>query len=175
MKYKNSSCAWCGNEAVDIAHVPGKFLIPINERNNNNWPKLPACKDCNQGIKLDEEWFTLHFANILSDYSNVANVIFNTAVKKHIQHSPPIGKKYLKRLNLVNLNIDNVDYGLKTKVTITDEDWDRITHVIEMYTRGLYFWHTQETAKDLKTKIQNVFLSHPTRTRKLFTPFIVSN
>jgi len=168
MKFKSKICAWCSNPYLDKAHVPGKFLIPSNERNIKNWPILPACKKCNQDLKLDEEWFVLHFSSMLSGYSEIANRIFSTNIKKHLQHSPSIADKYSKRLKLVNLKINGKDLGIKTKLEITDEDWKRINHVIDMYARGLYYWHTNKTAKDLRSKI--VYLN-PDRFKK-FASFI---
>jgi len=152
-KYKDQPCAWCGGQYYDKAHVPTKFLIPKEERNNQNWPILPSCRECNEGLKLDEEWFAIHFASSLYGYSKVAQRMFDGPITKHFQNSKSIAARYNKYLSLVELRVNGKSQGIKTRINISDEDWKRIEHVAEMFVRGLYYWHSNKSAKDLKAKI----------------------
>lgn len=152
-KYKGLPCAWCGDPYYDRAHVPTRFLIPKTERNNPNWPILPSCRKCNEGLKLHEEWLTVHFASLLYDYSDVARKMFDGPVTKHFQNSKSIAIRYNNYLSLVQLHIDGKSQGLKTRINMSEDDWMRIEYVAEMFARGLYYWHTGISAKGLKAKI----------------------
>lgn len=157
MSKKTNPCAWCQGKYLDKAHVPTKFLIPKSKRNIPQWPTLPACLNCNQKLKLDEEWFVVNIATMLSDYSPNAKEAFDLNVSNHLRHSPSIANKYIKGLKLVNLKIGDKDYGIKTEIKFTDEDWNRINHVIEMYARGLFFIHSNNhSAVKLKAKISYI-------------------
>ncbi|MCC6711098.1 MAG: hypothetical protein IT416_01970 [Candidatus Pacebacteria bacterium] len=154
-KYKGKPCAWCGDKYYDRAHVPTKFLIPKSERNRPNlpWPILPSCKKCNAGLKLDEEWFAVHFASALSEFSAEANKVFSGPITKHLTKKPAIAKRYMKYLDLVELKIMGVSQGLKTRINMSQDDWNRLENVADMFARGLYYWHTGINASKLKSKI----------------------
>ncbi|TXH06618.1 MAG: hypothetical protein E6R05_01370 [Candidatus Moraniibacteriota bacterium] len=147
------TCAWCGGKYHDRAHVPTKFLIPKSERNNSKWPILPSCQQCNQGLKLDEEWLTIHFSSMLYDYSDVAKKMFDGPVTKHLQKLTPIAARYNKYLSLVELKVNGNSLGLKTRIDMSQEDCNRLERVAEMFARGLYYWHNQQTAQKLKAKV----------------------
>lgn len=164
--YKNLPCAWCGEEYYDRAHVPTKFLIHKSNRNRPTlpWPILPSCRKCNEGLKLDEEWFAVHFASALYSFSDVAQRMFDGPISKHLKKHRSIAARYNQYLELVNLTINGVSQGLKTRIDMSQEDWDRLSKVAEMFARGLYYWHTGNNAKHLKAKIN--YLS-PSRFNKL--------
>lgn len=149
----DKKCAWCGGIYYDRAHVPTKFLIPKEERNNLNWPILPSCKECNQGLQLDEEWLAVHFASILYDFSSVARKMFDGPITKHLQKHKLIAAKYNNYLQLVNLEVNGYQLGIKTKVEMSQKDWQRLERVAEMFARGLYFWHNKKTAQNLRAKV----------------------
>lgn len=146
-------CAWCGGKYYDRAHVPTKFLIPKDERNNPKWPILPSCRACNEGLKLDEEWLTVHFASLLYEYSQVAKSIFDGPVTQHLKKHKSIAARYDRYLSLVELKVNGVSRGLKTRIDMSQEDWVRLERVADMFARGLYFWHNQKTARELKSRV----------------------
>lgn len=154
-RYKGKPCAWCGKKYYDRAHVPTKFLIPKSERNRPNlpWPILPSCKKCNAGLKLDEEWFVVHFASALYDFSSEAKKMFDGPITKHLRKKPAIAARYSKYLELVELKIEGISQGLKTKIKMSEDDWRRLERVADMFCRGLYYWHTGKNASKLKSKI----------------------
>lgn len=166
MKYKGLPCAWCGDKYLDKAHVPTRFLVTKEERAKlkGQWPVLPACKNCNQELKLDEEWFAVHFASILYDASETAKKAFDGQITNHLKKNLPIAARYNKYLELINLEIDGQKMGLKTMVRLSKDDWKRLFKVAEMFARGLYYHHTGRTAKDLKSRV--VYLN-PARWEKL--------
>ncbi|MBP9702872.1 hypothetical protein KBD69_04245 [Candidatus Woesebacteria bacterium] len=152
-QYRGLPCAWCGEKYHDRAHVPTKFLIPKDERNNPKWPILPSCRKCNEGLKLDEEWLTVHFCSLLYDYSKVAKKMFDGPVTKHFQKHRSIASRYNKYLSLVELKVNDISLGLKTRIDMSQEDWNRLERVAEMFARGLYYWHNLQTAQKLKAKV----------------------
>jgi hypothetical protein len=60
-------------------------------------------------------------------------------------------------LELKELIVDGVSQGIKTQVKLSSSDWSRLNKVAEMFARGLYYWHTGNSAKNLKAK--NVYLN----------------
>lgn len=152
-KHKGLPCAWCSDTYYDRAHVPTKFLIPKEERNNSNWPILPSCRKCNQDLKLDEEWLTVHFSSLLYEFSEVAKKMFDGPVTKHFQKHRSIAARYNKYLSLVELKVNNISLGLKTRIDMSQKDWERLDRVVEMFARGLYYWHNAKTAQNLVARI----------------------
>lgn len=159
MNYKKMTCAWCGTPAVDGAHVPTKFLIEKRERGHlrTHWPIVPGCVKCNQGLKLDEEWFAVHFCSVLYEFSPKAKSMFDGPITRHLRNSPHIADRYYKYLSLVELKVGDISLGTKTQVKIGNEDWRRLKHVADMFARGLYYWHSGKSANQLKTT--NVYLN----------------
>lgn len=154
MKYRNLPCAWCGGEYLDGAHVPTKFLIPMKNRSKlkGEWPVLPSCKECNQGFKLDEEWLAVHFASILYDFSDNAKRAFDGHITKHLSRNLSIAKRYNRYLKLIELEVDGQKLGVKTQVKLSKRDWKRLPKVAEMFSRGLYYYHTGVSAMGMKAK-----------------------
>jgi hypothetical protein len=169
-RYRGLPCAWCGDAYFDRAHVPTKFLIPKEERNNPNWPILPSCRKCNQDLKLDEEWLTIHFSSLLYEFSEVAKRMFDGPVAKHFQKHRSMAVRYNKYLSLVELKINNISHGLKTRIDMSQKEWERLDRVVEMFARGLYYWHTAKTAQNLSAR--TVYLT-PIRFKE-FSSFIKS-
>lgn len=159
MKYKNMPCAWCGDTYYDGAHVPTRFLIPKEDRTmlKGRWPVLPSCKRCNQELKLDEEWFTIHFCSILYEFSENAKKMFDGPISTHLRSRPGVAQRYTNYLELKELIVDGVSMGIKTQVKLSKDDWARLTKVAEMFARGLYYWHSGKSAKSLKA--QKVYLN----------------
>lgn len=159
MKYKNMPCAWCSGKYFDGAHVPTRFLIPKEDRTKlkGQWPVLPSCKKCNQEMKLDEEWFAIHFCSILYEFSENAKKMFDGPISQHLKSRPGIAQRYKNYLELKELIVDGISQGVKTQVKLGKDDWTRLTRVAEMFARGLYYWHTAKSAKALKA--QKVYLN----------------
>lgn len=166
MKYKNLPCAWCSKPYYDGAHVPSRFLIPKESRTKlkGHWPVLPSCKSCNQDLKLDEEWFAVHFCSILYEFSDNARKMFNGPISTHLKKHRGIAQRYANYLELKELFIDGVSQGIKTQVELSSSDWTRLSKVAEMFARGLYYWHTGKSSQTLKAR--NVYLN-PKRFEKL--------
>jgi hypothetical protein len=154
-KYNGKPCAWCGREYYDKAHVPTKFLIPKDERASKiRWPVMPSCKDCNGGLKLDEEWFATHFASALYGFSDAAKKMFDGPISAHLRKNRSIAERYSKYLKLKELRINGVSQGIKTEINLGNRDWRRLKKVAEMFARGLHYWHSNgKTAKKLKAEV----------------------
>ncbi len=157
--YKNKPCAWCDELSIDGAHVPGKFLIAVEERKKlkGQWTVIPACKKCNQEVKLDEEWFTIHFCSALYAFSEKAKDMFDGAVTKHLKKHQSLVKRYHQYLSLAEVVVSGKSQGVKTVINLSQEDWDRLRKTAEMYARGFYYKHLGSSAKGLKAL--NVYLN----------------
>ncbi len=134
-------CAYCRKEVEEITkdHVISKCLFP-DEYEKINMVIAPCCVECNRGFSKDEEYFRQFLCYFSVEYSKEANTLFHTKIKRSIERRPQFGYKAMSKMELINLYTKNGVYlGKKTKIKITDEDWDRYFNVLDKFIKGLFF------------------------------------
>lgn len=126
-KQKNNNlCVYCGKNATTIDHVPPKGLFA---KPRPPLLKIPACNSCNQGYKLDDEYFKsmLNLKRESSDHSEVLKL--KDKFIKAIAH--PKARKFINRLIKNTSLIDDfsdsgVYLGQEYAYTVSKTRLDRI-------------------------------------------------
>jgi hypothetical protein len=123
-------CAYCGSQKESGDHVPSQILL--DEPYPDHLPIVPACKKCNQGFSLDEEYLAC-----LLDCMITGNVDVNEEkrlkVRKAINHSP----KLKQMLN------DSKEFLLDGSISIVP-DWERVEKVVLKLARGHSLYELNE-------------------------------
>ncbi len=133
------SCIYCQkNKATSRDHVISKGLFPDNYKIKNPIT-VPACQDCNQGFSLNEEYFRTFLSNF-HENSPEAKSLFDSKVTRSLKRSPKLVNKIAERMELVHAYTKEKEYiGIKTKISITPEDWERHFKVLDKYVKGLFY------------------------------------
>lgn len=77
-KRQTAHCVYCGKGIETREHVPPKVLL--DEPYPENLPTIQACKTCNQGYSLDEEYFAC-----LIECARVGSVNLKTIQRKKVR------------------------------------------------------------------------------------------
>jgi len=156
MSKKIKQCVFCGEKKIVTRdHVISRGLFP-EKYEKTNLIIVPSCEDCNSGFSSDEEYFRLFLNNLSMEHSKESEEIFNTKIKRSIERRPQIGHKVKNKMELVDYFTKNGIYlGKKTKINISDNDWDRYHNVLDKYIKGL-FYHEFKIPMSADYKIEHV-------------------
>lgn len=127
-KREIGKCVYCHQvRLLTNDHVPPKNLFP--KPRPTNLITVPSCSPCNEGFKLDDEYFrqVIRLGVDPNDFPIVVEVIHKLGVNQKIGIA-----KYM----LSNLNPRDGSVNL---------DRSRVERVMERVIRGLYFHHVQQT------------------------------
>jgi len=125
---------------VTSDHVFSRGLFPDGHVRIKNVLTVPACSTCNNGFSADEEHFRNLVVNLASEYSEEANQILFSKIKRSIEKAPGKGHQLLAKMELVNLFDPSGNYlGERTKIHISEEDWQHHHRVLDKYIKGLFF------------------------------------
>ena len=114
-------------------------LFP-NSYEKKNVITAPSCLKCNKGYSLDEEYFRIFVCGAGLEHSQQAVDLFFSKVRRCIQRKPHIISDMYKRMDLVDLYTKGGIYlGKKTRIIISDQDWERYCNVLDKYIKGLFF------------------------------------
>lgn len=139
---KTGECAYCGVIGpVTRDHVPPENLFP--EPLPTNLIKVPACNSCNNGFKLDDEYFRLA----------IMTGIDGERFPRELEHSVQAIKKLArpqKRLFARRMLAAQKLVEVKTPTGLHlghapahVVDGKRVIKVVERIVRGLFFHHTR--------------------------------
>jgi hypothetical protein len=139
-KTKITECVYCGQRKETTRdHVFSKNLFPKSYK-KKNVIIVPSCAKCNRGFSLDEEYFRFFLCGAGLEYSQHADELFFTKVKRCVQRRPQIVSKLLNQMDLIDVYTKSGIYiGKKTRFSIPDEDWKRYCNVLTKYVKGLFF------------------------------------
>jgi hypothetical protein len=143
----NDICAFCGEPAVTDDHVPPKCLFP--KPRPGNLITVRACKTCNEGTKLDDEYFRD------ATLTGIDEQRFPEAMALSLRKIEDMGTDPKKRGYgwATYQSVRNVEVHTEAGIYIGDAgarelDLDRMRKTIEKCVRGLYFHHYQERIPD---------------------------
>jgi len=172
---KIAQCVYCG-EIRDTTrdHVISSNLFP-NSYEKKNVIIAPSCLKCNKGYSLDEEYFRIFVCGAGLEHSQQAVDLFFSKVKRCIQRKPHIISDMYKRMDLVDLYTEGgIFIDKRTRIIISDKDWERYCNVLNKYIRGLFF-HEFRRMLPIDYKIHHSWVD-PRELQKLdYTPFMSWN
>lgn len=136
------ACAYCGNPATTVDHIPPQSLFP----DGIDLITVPSCKDCGPTYERDDELFKIFLAKCGRSGNKVAEDHIKGSIDRCLkQHSPGLRKKIAKQTQVVEqVTPSGIIIGDAHVLEVTDEDWKRITGVLERIVKGYYFRLTGE-------------------------------
>lgn len=137
---RGDRCVYCEQKATDQDHVVSRNLFP-NKGKGLSLMTVPACHDCNVGLSSDEEFFRLFIAGTSLDWSEQANIVFNTHIKRELKRKPSLGWQQFNKMKVIDVRTPSGIYtGQKaTAQHVSDEDWKRCHRVVEKTVIGLLY------------------------------------
>ena len=103
-----SFCAFCGGETSTQDHCPSRVLL--DEPYPNHLPRVPACRSCNQGFSLDEEYFACLLGCVLAG-STEPKSIQREKVRRILERKPSLDARLeatcIRKNNSVAFSIEN--------------------------------------------------------------------
>jgi hypothetical protein len=143
----NDICTFCGKQAVTDDHIPPKCLF--TKPRPTNLITVRACKTCNEGAKLDDEYFRDAILTGIDERR------FPEAMALSIRKIDEMGTNPKKRgYGLTTYkSVRTVEVHTEAGIYIGDAgvrelDLDRMRRSIEKWVRGLYSHHFQERIPD---------------------------
>ena len=142
MKMHNIWCMYCGGwigaHPTNMDHVPSKSLL--KKPYPPHLPTISACRECNEGFSLDEEYLTTFLACVLAGSTN-PNDHTNARVGRALRRNPKLMAKIEK-----SKLIDDSLWG-KTKL-LWEPEWERVQRVLIKNARGHAFYEHGEPMLD---------------------------
>lgn len=137
-------CAYCGGYGDTRDHVPSKTLLnlPMPE----NLPVVPACKACNLGFSLDEEYFACFIDCVLAGNTSFDSSI-SEKTRKSFEHNPFLQNK---------IEQTRIQEG---EQTLWNVDHDRARSVILKLARGHAMFENGEPLTDQPASVKFMPLS----------------
>ena len=122
---QDRECVYCGRRADSREHVPPRLLLekPYPE----NLRTLPACRACNQGFSLDEQYFLVLLGQIATSSKLAQKIEPGGVLDRALTRAPALDERVVSALE-----VD--DDG---RVVIRPEH-DRVQRVIAKVAHGLY-------------------------------------
>lgn len=132
-------CAFCGETATTRDHIPPKSIYPAPRP--TDLITVPACVRCNEGSKLDDEYFRWLIATAATP-SESAFAIIEKRIIPNFTKRPALLHDVMSKSTCVDLFSQGGIYLDKSHAFNFDRH--RIQNVIEKIVRGLYY-HTQQS------------------------------
>lgn len=125
-------CAYCGAPPTTRDHIPPEcfFALPLPPR----LITVPACKECNEDFRLDDEYFRL--AILIGDYEKDFPKMFRHSINAIRKLADP--KKAGFR-TMLSASFRTTSHASGTAAL--DVDAERVLRVVERIACGLYFHH----------------------------------
>ncbi len=137
----NKICCLCGlRTAETLDHLFPKCLF--NKPLPSNLPqRIPACKECNNGLSKDEETFRVFLASGMAYESNAGKRIWVERIRPDLKGKRTGLKQFIrsmvKRARLINKSGDVVEH-----LHILEMNRDPINRVLRKIAKGLYYLDT---------------------------------
>ena len=163
-------CVYCGGVADTKDHIPSRNLFPKGA-SNTSFLLVPSCGGCNNSFSKDEEYFRNLIVSMLYDESITATYVADTAMTRSITKRPALAWQMFKKMSLVHFYRKGAYLGIRTAYHLADDDYPKVDHVLDKYTKALYFLHVGHILPD------SWFTRHFWVTRKnesVFRPFFSS-
>jgi len=149
------ACFCCGEPATTAEHVPPKCLFP--RPRPTDLITVPACRDCNSGSKLDDEYFRLLITSATSD-SEPAAALLGDRILPKANTKPALINSHVRSMRSVAVYSTS---GLFVKVRPAFQfNRSRMQRVINKIVRGLFYHETRRRLLP-DTKIDEVLLNPP--------------
>ncbi|WP_321389255.1 hypothetical protein [Emcibacter sp.] len=116
-----NDCIYCGGAATTREHVPSRVFL--DRPYPNNLPVVGACKSCNQGFSLDEQYLICLFEAIITGSADPKKMRRET-VAKALKRSPALRTRIESATKIDGNNI------------IFDVEESRIKNVLLKVARG---------------------------------------
>lgn len=119
---QTDGCAYCGTQADTRDHVPSRVFLDAPYP--NNLPVVPACKSCNEGFSLDEQYVACIVECVLAGSAH-PNGVQREKIKKTL-------RRRAKLVSRLDHSREEDLFGL----TSFRVDIDRIRNVVLKLARG---------------------------------------
>jgi len=142
-------CAYCGGGTETRDHVPAKVFL--DEPYPTNLPVVPACRSCNEGFSLDEEYVACLIECVVTGTVH-ADGINREKVKRILRQKPLLGSKLSQARKE------------RKKGVYFDVETDRIKNVVLKLARGHAAFELNEPQLDEPSSL--VFIPFPFMSQK---------
>jgi len=129
----NGQCLYCGGMPETREHVPPRVFL--DKPYPTNLPVVDACKECNNGFSLDEEYVACLLECIVSN-STTPEKLHRENIKRLLLERPLLAK----RLN----NAFKQEDGM----TSFKIEYDRVRNVVEKVAKGHVLFEINELHRD---------------------------
>jgi hypothetical protein len=154
MTKDRTRCAYCGNPATTVDHIPPECLY--TPPRPSNLVTVPACSSCNNGASDDDEVFRNEFSIMAGSFGESANA--GERLKTSLRGIRR-NKAMLRRMVLGSQEVERVSQGGiylgKGYAVPVQKDVHR--RVIGRIIRGLY-WHHFDSSVGLSTPVTQVYI-----------------
>jgi hypothetical protein len=138
-KAEADKCYLCGAPATTSDHVPPRGVFPSPRP--ANLITVPACKTCNHGCSLDDEYFRTVVSAVSRDSPRSLHLL-KQRILPRVREKPAMGIELLKSVHRVDVfSKGGIFLGRAPQITI---DSARIQNVINKIVRGLFWHHTKQ-------------------------------
>lgn len=138
-KAEADKCYLCGAPATTSDHVPPRGVFPSPRP--ANLITVPACKACNQGCSLDDEYFRTIVSAASRDSPQSLHLL-KQRILPRVKEKPAMGIALLKSVRRVDVySKEGIFLGRAPQITF---DSARIQNVINKIVRGLFWYHTKQ-------------------------------
>ena len=155
----------CGRLAETRDHIPPQAIF--SNPKPTNLITVPACKRCNHGSTLDDEYFRWFVTTSSSDMPKAQKLVLERILKRS-KKRPALLQGFMKK----TIKVDVFSQGglFIKQVPALKYDRTRVKNIIEKTIRGLY-WHKKKQAFDDKyTEIKFVLYLPPPNKQPPFPP-----
>ncbi|NOT48825.1 MAG: hypothetical protein HOP17_13880 [Acidobacteria bacterium] len=121
LRLEYQGCAFCGGSPTTTDHVPSKAFL--SKPYPDNFPQVPACKECNQSFSMDEQYVTCLLDCVICGSSESPNLSDTT--QKTFRRSPALAER-IERCRFKNEKGD----------VVWAAEMDRVENVITKLARG---------------------------------------
>ena len=154
MKNDKELCVYCNSRFAETQdHVPPKGFFP--QPRPSNLITVPACKECNLGSGVDEEFFLASFMFSEAGVTSTGKTLWEQKLHRMYAKNNGLRRRIatlLRRVNLVTPSGLFIKRGIVIK-----QDEPRLAKVVAKIVRGLYYFEYKEPL-DISTEIISQFL-----------------
>jgi len=133
-KKPKGTCVFCGKPATTKDHIPPRKIYVQTEP--DDLITVPACRSCNNGTKLDDEYFRLCVMTGGSNNAEVEQHIFDKLMPS-LRRNPKLLAMFMKGARTVDITTPSgIVIGQRHAF---DFDRKRLQRIVEKIVKGLYW------------------------------------
>jgi hypothetical protein len=95
-RWQIRSCIYCGRSSTSSEHVPPKLLL--EQPLPSNTITVPACRSCNQGFSLDEQYFWVLLGQISPAPTMAAKVQEGGSIDRALKRAPRLEDRLVRHI-----------------------------------------------------------------------------